>query len=58
MKKVNLLLLILVANLSLLSCTAESISEVTSEPIDLFASGDGEDGKESEEEVPPSGGGS
>lgn len=51
-------MLILVTNLSLLSCTAEDLSDFTAEPLESSATVDGEDDKDPDEDLPPSGGGS
>lgn len=55
MKKSSFLVLVLVVNFSLLSCTVEDLSEVTEESLEFSATGDGEDGKDSDEEPPPGG---
>lgn len=52
MKKTNLLIVLLIANLSLISCTAESLDEATETAEEVFAT-DGEEQKPDPGEEPP-----
>lgn len=56
MKRIYFLLVLFLANLSLLSCTAESLSEIINEPMDIYATGNESQTKEHGEDLPPSGG--
>lgn len=55
MKKVSFIVMVLLVNLSLFSCTAESIADIMATPDEQFATG-GEGEKTDPEEEPPTGG--
>ncbi|WP_300436617.1 hypothetical protein [Christiangramia sp.] len=54
MKRISLLLLIIVSNLSIISCTEESLADVVDNPQDHYAN-DGDEDK-TDPEVDPIGG--
>ncbi len=55
MKRISLLLLILISNLSITSCTEQSLAESTDEPQKQYAT-EGEEDPNETVENPPSGG--
>ncbi|CAL67575.1 hypothetical protein [Christiangramia forsetii] len=55
MKKISLLLLLLISNLSIISCTEQSLGEATDEPQRQYAS-EGEEDPNPPSEEPPSNG--
>lgn len=55
MKKISLILLLLISNLSIISCTEQSLAEATDEPQKHFATEGEEDPNDPEVEPPGDG---